>query len=36
MSQTVTVGFVDQGYMGETTGHATTEHSIDLQIVKKP
>jgi transposase len=34
--QTVTVGFVDQGYTGEETEYAAAVHDIDLQVVKKP
>ena len=34
--QTVTVGFVDQGYTGEETEYAAAAHNIDLQVVKKP
>lgn len=34
--QTVTVGFVDQGYTSEETEYAASVHAIDLQVVKKP
>ena len=34
--QTVTVGFVDQGYTGEETEYAAAAHDTDLQVVKKP
>jgi transposase len=34
--QTVTVGFVDQGYTGEEAEYAAVVYNIDLQVVKKP
>jgi transposase len=34
--QTVTVGFVDQGYTGEAAEYAAAVHDIDLQVIKKP
>jgi transposase len=34
--QTVTVGFVDQGYTGEEAAYAAAVHEIDLQVIKKP
>lgn len=34
-SQTVTVGFVDQGCTGEEAEYAAAAHSIDLQAIKK-
>jgi len=33
--QTVTVGFVDQGYTGEEAEYAAAVHDIDLQVIKK-
>ena len=33
--QTVTVGFVDQGYTGEEAEYAASVHSADLQMIKR-
>ena len=35
-SQTVQVGFVDQGYAGKDAKYAAAVQDIDLQVMKKP